>query len=103
MLWVTRIVIVLVVLLIGVALYGLFYLAGWLFIRFYRSQCPRCGKRGLQIVGGARATTRIDGKRAPDSWTVYQCDKCGAVLRWRRGKWEEMPADYRSGMEMPLR
>ncbi|SRR6266568_3220284 len=89
MLWRSRAIIVVVVLLIGVALYGLFYLVGWLFYRFYRSRCPKCGKRGLKMVDGALATVVIHGKRAPDSWTVYECEKCGAVLRWHLEKWEE--------------
>src|SRR5438046_366923 len=93
MLWPTRVIIVVVVLLIGVVLYGVFYLGGWLFFRFYRSRCPKCGKRGMKIVGGVRATILVGGKRAPDSWMDYECEKCGAIMRWHRGKWEEVPEE----------
>ena len=81
---------VLIVLLIGVALYGAFYGAIALYFRFYRSRCPRCGKRGMKIVGGVLATIEVNGRRA-DSWTDYGCENCGVVMRWHRERWEEVP------------
>jgi predicted RNA-binding Zn-ribbon protein involved in translation (DUF1610 family) len=103
MLWLTRIVIVVLVLLIGVALYRAFYQACALFFRIYRSRCPRCGKRGLKIIGGYLATVMVDGKRAPDSSTDYACDKCGAVMRWHRGEWKEVPEADISAIRSGLR
>ena len=93
MLWLHRVIIVLVVLLIGVALFGLFHLTAWLFFRFYRGRCPKCGERGLRMIEAA-TRARIDGERVPSWWKVYfQCEKCGVALLWRGDKWEEVEMD----------
>ena len=97
-LWLVQISIVLIVLLIGVALYGLFHLAAWLFFRFYKGSCPKCGKRGLRIIVCVTAATDMDGKRIPAWWKQYfQCDNCGGVILWRGDKWQNVQMDDRSG------
>jgi len=52
--------------------------------------CLRCGEKKLRVVNFIRATVLIDGRRAPDSWTLYQCDGCSARLRRHLdGHWSE--------------
>ena len=43
--------------------------------------CPACGTRGLKCVNFIMATVLVDGKRAPDSWSYYRCDKCGKPFK----------------------
>jgi hypothetical protein len=38
-----------------------------------------------------KATVLIDGRRAPDHWADYKCEKCGTLLRWHRNQWESVP------------
>ena len=83
------------------AMLGLYLFVLWI-IGGYRSKCPQCyakaipeplsGEarrvvpRNLRMVGFVRATVLINGKRAPDSWSFYLCDSCGARLKFHRGQ-----------------
>ena len=69
-------------------LYGIALIATGLSMRFYRSRCPKCRQRGLKLINFVKATVLINGQRAPDHWADYECEKCGAVVRWHHGKWE---------------
>ena len=94
-LWLMQTIIVLIVLLIGVALFGLIYLVFWLLMRFSpRPVCPKCGNNGLRIIDGVREGRPAPGHTPPASWLVYRCQKCRAVLRLCGKKWEELPQDY---------
>jgi hypothetical protein len=50
--------------------------------RFLRKKCPRCPAGRLRHINGVVAT-RVDeqGKRFPDSWNYYGCDRCEARLK----------------------
>jgi hypothetical protein len=61
--------------------------------RFYRSRCPQCQQRGLKAINFVRATVIINGQRAPDHWADYECEMCGAVVRWHHDQWEPTPAN----------
>jgi len=67
----------------------LYKLFGFL-ITAWRSQWLACGMRGLKCVNFIRATIEVDGKRTPDSWSYYVCEKCGAGFKWHRGLWSNI-------------
>ncbi|GMV27854.1 MAG: hypothetical protein AMXMBFR58_38850 [Phycisphaerae bacterium] len=47
--------------------------------RRFRKPCRSCGDGRLQSRNWIRATMVNDaGERHPDSWTYYECDRCGA-------------------------
>lgn len=72
-------------------LYGLALIAVGVSTHFYRCRCPKCQQRGLKSIDFIRATVQINGQRAPDCWADYQCEKCGAVVRWHHRQWEPVP------------
>ena len=45
-------------------------------------RCPDCNTKTLVSRNWIRATVVINGQRAPDSWTYYECEGCGA--RWKK-------------------
>jgi hypothetical protein len=63
---------------------ALYLLVGWLGLR-HRSKCPACGMKAMRSAGFIRATILIDGKRAPDHWSYYLCEACGARFKDHRG------------------
>jgi len=85
-----------VILLLSPAiLYGLALIV----VAIYGERCPKCGQRGLTCVGFMKATVVIDGRRCPDSWGYYACEKCGAKLKHHRGEWGEVPDHERRWFE----
>jgi hypothetical protein len=48
--------------------------------------CPSCSNRALRRVQFIRATVMVNGKRAPDSWSFFACDSCGARLKQHTGR-----------------
>lgn len=50
--------------------------------------CPECGAQALRWVTFLRATVLVDGRRAPDSWSLHECEACGVRLKDHRGTWE---------------
>ena len=70
-------------------LYGLMLV----FMRVYRRRCPTCGKRALTLVNFFRATIAINGKRAPDFWSYFECDNCGAAFKLHRDAWTHVSKD----------
>ena len=71
-------------------LYALALLAVVITMRYYRRRCPSCGQRGLKFTGFVKATARIEGRRAPDSWSYYVCERCGARYKLHHGEWKRM-------------
>jgi hypothetical protein len=57
---------------------------------FRRERCPSCGRRGLRLVNGFRATIVVDGRRRPDFWLLYDCPECGASFKFHRSQWEQV-------------
>ncbi len=51
----------------------------------YPRPCPECGHPNLKQVSFTRATVMVEGKRMPDSWTIYACEGCGARFKHDRG------------------
>jgi hypothetical protein len=51
-----------------------------------RMVCPECGLDSLRCVQWILATVLIDGKRAPDSWSYFLCESCGARFKQHLGK-----------------
>jgi len=47
----------------------------------HRENCPRCGAKKLRCIQSILATVKIDGKRAPDHWSYYECEACHS--RWK--------------------
>lgn len=43
------------------------------------------------MISAALATIIVDGKRAPDSWAYYCCERCGARFKKHGERFE--PAD----------
>jgi hypothetical protein len=56
----------------------------------YRGRCLACGKRGLKCANAFLATVKIDGRRAPDSWSYYICERCGAAFKLHQGQWSRV-------------
>jgi len=54
--------------------------------------CPRCGSRSLVQTDFIRATTLVNGRRAPDSWSLHNCKECNARLRFHRKQWFDAEA-----------
>lgn len=71
---------------------ALYFLAGWLLAK-HRGICPSCHRRALRCVQWIRATIVVNGQRAPDSWSFFLCESCGA--RWKRhlGRGLESPSE----------
>lgn len=63
---------------------------GWLVSR-RRETCLACSRRALRCVQWIRATVLIEGRRAPDSWSYYLCESCGAHYKLHRGSWSLAP------------
>ena len=57
--------------------------------------CPACGQPGLKCVNFIMATVLVDGRRTPDSWSYYVCERCGAAHKLHRGDWESVPEGER--------
>ena len=76
-------------------LYGLALISTALTGKFHRRTCPTCHQRGMVSVNHVMATVVIDGRRAPDQWSYYRCEKCGVVLKLHRGEWKPVPDDER--------
>ena len=74
-------------------LYGLLLVATAISRKYYRRRCPKCSMRGLKSVNFIRATIVINGKRAPDSWSYYVCERCGAAFKLHHGRWLDVPED----------
>ncbi|MFA6543883.1 MAG: hypothetical protein WCS99_05635 [Limisphaerales bacterium] len=70
----------------------LYLIAGWLLTR-QRRVCPTCGRRALRRVQWILATVIIDGHRAPDSWTYFLCESCGARFKQHLGRDLEIPTE----------
>lgn len=51
--------------------------------------CPKCGEVGLKWVTAIAATIKVDGVRAPDSWSLFECRSCEARIKDHRGVWED--------------
>ena len=83
MTWVTVVLLV----LSPALLYGLALVGSVLERKYCRRRCLACFKRGLRCFDFVRATIVVDGKRAPDWWADYRCERCGAVYRRRRDSW----------------
>jgi predicted nucleic acid-binding Zn-ribbon protein len=59
-----------------------------------KKKCTRCGEGRLKTKNWIRATcVDNNGNRYPDSWTYYECDKCGCRLKIFRNKKVEEPTD----------
>ena len=67
------------------------------FVAIYRGRCMACGTRGLKWVNGVLATIVVQGRRVPDSWCYYRCDRCGVAFKLHRGAWTRV-----SDQECPL-
>ena len=63
----------------------LYLLGGWMASR-RRWICPTCKSRALRCVQWIHATVMIDGRRAPDSWSYFSCDSCGAHFKQHLGR-----------------
>jgi hypothetical protein len=74
-------------------LYGLLLV----FAALHRGRCAACGQRGLKCVGATLATVVVNGRRAPDSWSYYACDKCGAAFKLHCDQWTRVPAEEAQG------
>lgn len=57
--------------------------------RLFSQKCPRCGERQLRMVNFIRATVMVNGHRAPDSWSFYNCEACSARLKLHSGQWSD--------------
>lgn len=57
----------------------------------FSEKCPQCSLGRLEWVDFIRATCVDDqGKRYPDSWTYFKCDRCEAKLKiFSNGKIED--------------
>jgi hypothetical protein len=62
-------------------------------VAVHRGRCAECGRRGLKCVNGVLATIVVNGKRAPDSWSYYCCEKCGAAFKLHRGRWTRVSSE----------
>jgi transposase-like protein len=60
-------------------------------VRFKR--CPSCSQERLKRIQFVRATVLVDGRRAPDSWSYYECGSCGARFREQRGEYRSPTAE----------
>ena len=70
--------------------------------RWFRRRCPRCDTGRLKMRNWLRATSVDDtGKRFPDSWAYFECDRCAARLKVYFGgkiddvgdeEWEQHPS-----------
>lgn len=76
-------------------LYGTALLVTAIAGKWYRRVCPACGLRGLKCVNFIRATVLVEGKRAPDHWAYYVCEKCGAAFKLHHGAWGPVPEEER--------
>jgi hypothetical protein len=74
-------------------LYGVALTVAALVTALYRPLCPACGRRGLVCVNRTLATVVVNGRRAPDSWTFYACEHCGAGFKYHRGAMSSVSAD----------
>jgi hypothetical protein len=81
-------------------LYGVALTVSALVSAYHRRRCPACGQRALKCVNWIRATVRVDGRRAPDTWSYYICQRCGAAHKLHRGKWEGVPQGERHHLEV---
>jgi hypothetical protein len=70
-------------------LYGLLLV----FVAVFRGRCAACGRRSLKLTNGYRATILVDGRRAPDFWSYYCCEKCGAAFKRHRSEWSRIPPE----------
>src|SRR5687768_7758059 len=68
------------------AIVGLAYVAACFAANRKREKCPVCAAKKLRCVQSIRATVLIDGKRAPDSWSYFECEACGAHRKLHRGE-----------------
>lgn len=68
-----------------VATATLAYLAALFAVSRHRKRCPACGSKTLRYVQYIRATVLIDGGRAPDSWTYFECETCRSRQKQHRG------------------
>lgn len=73
-------------------LYGIGLLVAAIMLAYYRRPCPACGRRGLKCVNFVMATVLINGRRAPDSWAYYDCERCGARLKLHHHEWSDESA-----------
>jgi hypothetical protein len=80
------------VLAVVVGIPALYFLAGW-FIGRRRQVCPTCSRRALRCVQWIRATVLIEGRRAPDSWSYFLCESCGAHFKRHIGREFEVPSE----------
>lgn len=58
--------------------------------KYFKDKCPQCQERGLIRVFWVKAAVLVNGRRAPDSWSYYLCEKCGSRLKSHRGTWSEV-------------
>lgn len=68
-----------------VATAALAYLAALFAVSRHRKRCPACGLKTLRYVQCTRATVLIEGRRAPDSWTYFECETCCSHQKQHRG------------------
>jgi hypothetical protein len=76
-------------------LYGIALIATAIATKYYRRPCLTCGERGLKCVNFIRATIIVNGRRAPDYWSYYVCEKCGAEFKLHHDEWKDVPENER--------
>jgi RNase P subunit RPR2 len=69
--------------------------------RLFRKRCPACRAKSLVARQFLRVTIEIEGRRAPDACTYYECIECGAKykLSQRHGISLVEPGEWRRIVE----
>jgi hypothetical protein len=88
------------VVLSSAILYGIALAVAALVSACYRPPCPACGRRGLTCVNWIRATVLVKGRRVPDSWSYFVCERCGAAHKLHHGKWGCVPEAERHHLQV---
>lgn len=92
LIWVGMIVLVLSPLI----LYLLALLGMGLKNKYLPARCPRCGKRGLELVNFFRV------RGGPRCWySLHRCPACAAKLRRDDDGWHDLPAEEWTRMNLP--
>lgn len=71
------------VVVVAIAVFA--YLVGGVVISRRRERCPDCRAKKLRCVQFIRATVIVDGKRAPDFWSYFECESCHSHQKLHRG------------------
>lgn len=83
-------------------LYGFALFAAAFAIKYYRRPCFACLRRGLKCESCILATVVVNGEPAPDSWSYYVCEKCGAAFKRHRGVWNRVSRDEVHQFDAPV-